>query len=54
MDLLSPLVVRLIGTHINRRTVENVRAAGLVVERTDSLKGDLVKLISARVPPAGS
>ena len=29
MDLLDPLVVRLMGPHINRRTEENVRQAGL-------------------------
>ena len=28
MDLLDPLVVRLMGSHINRRTVENARRAG--------------------------
>lgn len=49
MDLIDPLVVGLIGTHINRRTVENVKLAGLELERVDAVKGDLVKLISARV-----
>src|SRR6266545_4565661 len=29
MDFLAPLIVRLNGANINRRTVENVRAAGL-------------------------
>jgi len=32
MDMLAPLVVRLNGASINRRTVENVRAAGLQTE----------------------
>jgi len=50
MDLLDPVVVSLIGTHINRRTVENVRSAGLRVERVQAIKGDLVKMITARVP----
>ncbi len=48
MDLVDPLVVALIGTHINRRTVENVRLAGLHIERVDNLRGDLIKLIVAR------
>lgn len=48
MDLLNPLVVRLFGANINRRTVENVRRAGLVIESVDSFMGNIVKLIVAR------
>lgn len=48
MDLLDPLVVAMIGTHINRRTVENARLAGLTVERVHNLHGNLIKLIHAR------
>jgi ubiquinone/menaquinone biosynthesis C-methylase UbiE len=49
MDFLDPVVVRLVGPHINRRTEENVRRAGLEVERVESLAPlDLVKLIVAR------
>ncbi|MFC2046431.1 SAM-dependent methyltransferase, partial [Chloroflexota bacterium] len=49
MDLLDLLVVRLMGPHINRRTEENVRQAGLKVERVEYLAPlDLVKLIVAR------
>jgi ubiquinone/menaquinone biosynthesis C-methylase UbiE len=49
MDLFDPLVVRLMGPHINRRTVENVRKAGLEIERVEELApGGLVKLIVAR------
>ncbi len=48
MDLLDPLVVRLMGPHINRRMEENVRQAGLKVERVEYLAPlDLVKLIVA-------
>jgi ubiquinone/menaquinone biosynthesis C-methylase UbiE len=54
MDLLDPLLVRLMGPHINRRTEENVRQAGLEVERVESLAAlKLVKLIVAR-PGNGS
>ncbi|MBP2019207.1 ubiquinone/menaquinone biosynthesis C-methylase UbiE [Symbiobacterium terraclitae] len=48
MDAAAPLVSALVGCRINRRTVENVRLAGLTVERVEPLKGDLVKLIYAR------
>lgn len=49
LDLLDPLMARLWGAHANRRTEENVRAAGFTVERSRWLtpKG-LVRLITAR------
>lgn len=47
-DLLNPLIVRLWGANINRRTVENVSKAGLVIERVEPLWRDIVKLIIAR------
>jgi phosphatidylethanolamine/phosphatidyl-N-methylethanolamine N-methyltransferase len=53
MDVLDPLVVRVMGAHINRRTVETVQQAGLTVERVEDLAPlGLVKLIVARrLPP---
>ena len=49
MDLLNPVVVRAMGPNINRRTVENVDRAGLVVDRVEDLGlGDIFKLIVAR------
>jgi phosphatidylethanolamine/phosphatidyl-N-methylethanolamine N-methyltransferase len=49
MDILDPLVVRLMGAHINRRTEENVDQAGLEIERVQNLAWEgLVKLIVAR------
>src|SRR3990172_9168584 len=49
MDILNPLVVRVMGANINRRTVENVQKAGLVMERVEDLgMGGIVKLIVAR------
>jgi phosphatidylethanolamine/phosphatidyl-N-methylethanolamine N-methyltransferase len=49
MDFLDPFVVRLMGPHINRQTVENVKKAGLEIERVEELaSGGLVKLIVAR------
>ncbi len=48
-DLLSPLTVRLFGFRLNRRTVENVRRAGLELVRVDDLdRLGIVKLIVAR------
>jgi ubiquinone/menaquinone biosynthesis C-methylase UbiE len=49
MDVLNPLVVRIMGANINRRTVENVQRAGLNIERVEDLgMGGIVKLIVAR------
>jgi phosphatidylethanolamine/phosphatidyl-N-methylethanolamine N-methyltransferase len=48
MDLLNPFVVRVMGANINRRTVENVRAAGLVVDEVSPAAGELVQLIHAK------
>jgi ubiquinone/menaquinone biosynthesis C-methylase UbiE len=49
MDGLAPLIVRLNGANINRRTVENVRAAGLQIDRVEDLDDmGMFKLIFAR------
>lgn len=49
MDMIAPLVVRLNGANINRRTVENVRLAGLQIERVEDLDDmGMFKLIFAR------
>ena len=51
MDVLNPLIVRMMGANINRRTVENVRKAGLEIEQVEGLGvGSIFKLIVARVP----
>ncbi len=48
-DLLSPIVVRLVGANLNRRTVDNVRLAGLHVRQIDGLgMAGMYKLISAQ------
>jgi ubiquinone/menaquinone biosynthesis C-methylase UbiE len=50
MDWLDPFIVRLMGPHINRITVDNVRRAGLVIERVEDLDPfGVYKLIIARV-----
>ncbi|WKZ44773.1 MAG: methyltransferase domain-containing protein [Anaerolineales bacterium] len=51
MDFLNPVVVRMMGANINRRTVDNVRRAGLEIEQIENLgMGGIFKLIRARVP----
>jgi hypothetical protein len=48
MDVLNPLVVRMMGANINRRTVENVQAAGWSTEQVENLsKRGIIKLIIA-------
>jgi ubiquinone/menaquinone biosynthesis C-methylase UbiE len=37
MDQLNPLIVRIMGANINRRTVENVMAAGFLIEDIEHL-----------------
>lgn len=49
MYAVNPLVVRMMGANINRRTLENVRAAGLQIESTEDLdKAGIFKFITAR------
>jgi len=50
MDLLNPVVVRMMGANINRQTVENVQKSGLILERVEDMgMGGIFKLIEARV-----
>ncbi|MBI4187236.1 MAG: methyltransferase domain-containing protein [Chloroflexi bacterium] len=48
MNLVNPVAVWFGGENINRRTADNVRKSGLVVERVTDLAGGIVKLIEAR------
>jgi ubiquinone/menaquinone biosynthesis C-methylase UbiE len=47
MDLLDPLTVRLIGPHINRRTVENISEAGLRINCIEDQNLKILKFIKA-------
>lgn len=47
MDLMNPLSVGLTGVNINRRTVENIRNAGLTIVKEEYLKGPLLRFIEA-------
>jgi ubiquinone/menaquinone biosynthesis C-methylase UbiE len=52
MDILNPLIVLLMGANINRRTLENIRNAGLEIMQVEDLTASgIFKLIVARVTP---
>ena len=49
MDALAPIIVRLNGANINRRTTENIRIAGLQIEQVEDLDSmGMFKLILGR------
>jgi len=48
MNLINPVIVRLMGANINRQTVDNVIHSGLVVEHVTDLAAGIFKLIEAR------
>ena len=48
MNIVNPVVVRIMGANINRRTVENVSKLGLVVDKVTDLAAGIFKLIEAR------
>ncbi len=49
MDVLNPIVVRVMGANINRRTLKNLQAAGWSIEQAeDRGLGGIIKLIVAR------
>jgi ubiquinone/menaquinone biosynthesis C-methylase UbiE len=53
-DLFNPIFVRLWGANLNRRTLANVRQAGLEIERVETLApSGLVKLIVAHPMRSG-
>jgi ubiquinone/menaquinone biosynthesis C-methylase UbiE len=46
-DRLNPLVVRVMGANINRRTISNIRAAGWQIRQEEHLSSDIVRWIEA-------
>src|SRR4030042_4691196 len=53
MDRLNPLVVRIMGANINRRTLENVEKAGLRIESVEPLGlMKVVKMVTAKTDNA--
>ncbi len=47
-DLLDPVVSRMMGPHINRRTLDNMREAGLRIEEERNVHSDWVKVVVTR------
>jgi len=48
MNLVNPMVVRLMGPNINRQTVDNVAYSGLIIKHVTDLAAGIFKLIEAR------
>jgi ubiquinone/menaquinone biosynthesis C-methylase UbiE len=48
MDLFNPLTVRMWGANINRRTLENIKRAGLIIEDSKDLFGTAVRKLTVR------
>ncbi len=48
MALANPLVMRITGANINRRTVDNVACTGLIAEEVIDLAAGIFKLIEAK------
>ena len=46
-DVFNPLVVRMMGANINRRTINNIQQAGWQIKAQENLSGDIVKWIEA-------
>lgn len=47
-DILDPIVNRLMGPHINRRTIDSIKEAGLTIIKEENIFSDWVKLVVAR------
>jgi len=47
-DLLNPLVVRMMGANINRKTIDNIKSAGWQLQIDQKLSSDIVRWIEAR------
>ena len=46
-DFFNPVVVRMVGANINRRTLDNVRVAGWRIQVAEPLSSDIVQWIEA-------
>jgi phosphatidylethanolamine/phosphatidyl-N-methylethanolamine N-methyltransferase len=47
-DLINPMVVRMMGANINRRTMENIKRAGWRIRVEEHLSSDIVRWIEAQ------
>jgi ubiquinone/menaquinone biosynthesis C-methylase UbiE len=48
MDATNPISLHLVGSNINRRTVDNILEAGLTIEQDINVSANILKLIIAR------
>jgi len=46
-DVLNPMVVRMMGANINRKTIDNIRQAGWQIKVAENLSSDIIKWIEA-------
>jgi ubiquinone/menaquinone biosynthesis C-methylase UbiE len=46
-DALNPVVVRMMGANINRRTIDNIQTAGWQIRTEEHLSSDIVRWIEA-------
>ena len=46
-DVINPLVVRIVGANINRRTMNSIRDAGWRITLEEKLSADVVRWIEA-------
>jgi ubiquinone/menaquinone biosynthesis C-methylase UbiE len=46
-DALNPVVVRMMGANINRRTIDNIRTAGWQIQVQENLSSDIIRWIEA-------
>jgi ubiquinone/menaquinone biosynthesis C-methylase UbiE len=46
-DVLNPIVVRMMGANINRKTIDNIRLAGWQIKAEENLSSDIVKIVEA-------
>ena len=47
-DMMNPMVVRMMGANINRRTMDNIKKAGWQILKEEHLSGDIVRWIEAK------
>jgi ubiquinone/menaquinone biosynthesis C-methylase UbiE len=47
-DLLNPIIVRMVGANINRKTIDNIRLAGWQIRVEENLSSDIVRWIEAK------
>ena len=47
-DMMNPMVVRMMGANINRRTMDNIKRSGWQILKEEHLSGDIVRWIEAK------